>query len=123
MSTTINLFKNERDGKQFQAGEVIFHKGDVGDVMYAIQSGEVEITIDGSVIDTHGPGGIFGEMALIDAGPRSATAVAKTDCVLVPISQQRFEFLVQQTPHFATNVMRVMVERLRRHLSALAAGL
>jgi CRP/FNR family transcriptional regulator, cyclic AMP receptor protein len=123
MSTTINLFRNEPDGKPFQAGETIFSKGDVGDVMYAVQSGEVEITLDGSVIDTHGPGAIFGEMALIDDNPRSATATAKTDCVVVPISQQRFEFLVQQTPHFATNVMRVMVERMRRRLSALSAQL
>ncbi|HEU5100134.1 MAG TPA: Crp/Fnr family transcriptional regulator [Roseiflexaceae bacterium] len=63
-----------------------------------------------------GPGGIVGEMALIDDRPRSATAVAATDCRLVPIDERRFTFLVQQTPMFALAVMRVMAERLRRRL-------
>ena len=45
---------------------------------------------------------------------RSATAVAKTDCKLAPINQNRFKFLVQQTPHFALHLMQGMAERLRR---------
>ena len=61
-----------------------------------------------------GPGTIFGEMALIDLGPRSASAVAVTDCELVSIEKRRFWFLVQETPYFAETVMRVMAERLRR---------
>jgi CRP/FNR family cyclic AMP-dependent transcriptional regulator len=123
MSTTINLFRNEKDTLTFSAGQTIFSKGDPGDVMYAVQDGEVEIYVGEHLIDTHGPGGIFGEMAIIDAGPRSATAVAKTDCTIVPITQQRFEFLVQQTPRFAVNVMKVMAERLRKRMAALAAEL
>jgi CRP/FNR family cyclic AMP-dependent transcriptional regulator len=123
MSTTVNLFKTATDGRDYAAGEVIFSKGDPGEVMYVVQSGEVEIVLGDAVIDRHGPGAVFGEMALIDAGPRSATAVAATDCRIVPVNQQRFEFLVQQTPHFATTVMRIMVERLRRRMAALAADL
>lgn len=123
MSTTVNLFKTATDGRDYAAGKVIFSKGDPGDVMYVVQSGEVEILLDDVIIDRHGPGAVFGEMALIDAGPRSATAVAATDCRLVPVNQQRFEFLVQQTPHFATTVMRIMVERLRRRMAALTADL
>jgi CRP-like cAMP-binding protein len=56
---------------------------------------------------------IFGEMALIDDAPRSATAVAKTDVELVPISEKQFLFLVSQTPFFALKVMRVLARRLR----------
>jgi CRP-like cAMP-binding protein len=56
---------------------------------------------------------IFGEMALIDDEPRSATAVAITDVELVPVSEQQFLFLVSQTPHFALKVMRVLAQRLR----------
>ncbi len=123
MSTTINLFRHEKDTLSFVAGQTIFSKGDPGDVMYAVQEGEVAIYVGDIVIDVHGPGGIFGEMAIIDAGPRSATAVARSDVTLVPITQQRFEFLVQQTPHFAVNVMRVMAERMRRRLAALSAEL
>jgi len=53
-------------------------------------------------------------MAMVDGQPRTAAAVARTDCQLVPIDQKRFQFLVQQTPYFAIEVMRVLVERLRR---------
>ena len=53
-------------------------------------------------------------MALIEHAPRTATATAKTDCALVPISEKRFTFMVQQTPHFALQIMKVMAERLRR---------
>ena len=56
---------------------------------------------------------IFGEMALIDDEPRSATAVAITDVELVPISEKQFVFLVSQTPYFALKVMRVPAQRLR----------
>jgi CRP/FNR family cyclic AMP-dependent transcriptional regulator len=123
MTTTINLFRNEKDVRTYAAGETIFSKGDPGDVMLVVQAGEVAIYVGDAVIDTHGPGGIFGEMAIIDASPRSATAVAKTDCTVVPITPQRFEFLVQQTPRFAVNVMKVMAERLRRRMAALSAEL
>ena len=56
---------------------------------------------------------IFGEMALIDNEPRSATAVAITDVELVPISEKQFLFLVTQTPYFALKVMRILAQRLR----------
>ena len=56
---------------------------------------------------------IFGEMALIDNQPRSATAVAVTDVELVPVSEKQFLFLVGQTPYFALKVMRVLAQRLR----------
>ncbi|HXQ21148.1 MAG TPA: cyclic nucleotide-binding domain-containing protein, partial [Candidatus Acidoferrales bacterium] len=66
------------------------------------------------VVETMGPGGILGEMALIDQNPRSATAVAKTDCTLVPVNEARFKFLVKQVPAFSLEVMRVMASRLRK---------
>ena len=56
---------------------------------------------------------IFGEMALIDSEPRSATAMAITDVELVPISEKQFLFLVSQTPYFALKLMRVLAQRLR----------
>jgi CRP-like cAMP-binding protein len=52
-------------------------------------------------------------MALIDRRPRSATAIAKTDAHLVRIDERRFQFMVQQTPFFALEVMRTIVRRLR----------
>src|SRR5262245_8681860 len=96
------------------AGATIFAEGAPGDLMYVIKQGQVDVIIKGQLIETVGPEEIIGEMALIDRNPRSATAVAKTDCVLVPINEARFTYLVQQTPFFAIQVMRVMARRLRR---------
>lgn len=56
---------------------------------------------------------IFGEMALIDSEPRSATAIAVTDVELVAVSEKQFLFLVSQTPYFALKVMRILAQRLR----------
>ncbi|HEX9012002.1 MAG TPA: cyclic nucleotide-binding domain-containing protein [Anaerolineaceae bacterium] len=115
---TLDLFHNSTDTQNYAAGEVIFHQGDAGKLMYAVQEGTVEIKMGDRVIQTHGPGGIFGEMALIDDRPRSATAIAASDCRLVPIDERRFMFLVQQTPFFAVQVMRIMADRLRRLMTA-----
>lgn len=98
----------------FSRGEVIFAEGDKGDCMYVVRSGEVEIERDGKTIETLSGGGIFGEMALIDGSPRSATARAKTDAELAPINEKSFLFLVHETPFFAIAVMRTLAERLRR---------
>jgi len=98
----------------FKPGEVIFAKGDKGDKMYVIRSGEVEIERDGKVVESLSPGGIFGEMALIDGSPRAATARAKTSCEVAPITEKSFMFLVHETPFFAIAVMRTLAERLRR---------
>ena len=110
----VSIFRFADDFEAFTAGQEIFTAGQPGDMMYVVKEGEVNVVINGKVIDTVGPGGILGEMALIDKRPRSATAVAKTDCKLVSVNQERFQRLVQQTPHFAIQVMRVMAQRLRQ---------
>lgn len=112
--TTIDLFKNTKEFITIPAGQVIFQKGETANYMYAIIEGDVEISIDGKLVDITGVGGIVGEMALIDASPRSATATAKTECKLVPVDQKRFTYLVQQTPYFSINVMKIMIERIRK---------
>jgi len=98
----------------FSPGKVIFSKGEAGDLMYVVIEGQAQIMIDGNVLEVVGSGGILGEMALIDAGPRSAAAVAKTQCVLVPLDERRFNHLVGNKPEFALHVMRVLANRLRR---------
>ncbi|HVT44281.1 MAG TPA: cyclic nucleotide-binding domain-containing protein [Thermoanaerobaculia bacterium] len=112
--TKIDLFRNDRTVVTFQPGETIFSAGDRGEVMYYIKEGEVDIIVDEDLVFTESEGDIFGEMALLDHSPRSATAVAKTACTLVPVDERRFLFLVQQTPFFSIQVMRIMAERLRR---------
>ena len=117
---TVDLFHAEdTELVFFHAGQQIFREGEPGEVMYVVHDGEVELHVRGQLVDALGPGGVLGEMALIERAPRSATATAKTDCTLVPIPEKRFMFMVQQTPHFALQIMKVIADRLRRMDSRL----
>jgi len=112
---TVDLFRAEdTEIVSFGAGQTIFREGDAGDLMYVVQDGEVDLRVKGKLVEALGPGGVLGEMALIEHAPRTATATAKTDCSLVPIAEKRFSFMVQHTPHFALQIMKVMADRLRR---------
>jgi CRP/FNR family transcriptional regulator, cyclic AMP receptor protein len=108
------LFEHASDAKPVAAGTTIFNAGDERDFMYAVLEGQVDIIVNGRVVETVESGGIFGEMALICKDKRTATAIARTDAKLVAVDERRFLFLVQQTPNFALHVMRVLSDRLRR---------
>jgi CRP/FNR family cyclic AMP-dependent transcriptional regulator len=95
-------------------GDVVFKGGDPPDNMYVVVSGEVEIQLGEAVIETVPQGGTFGEMALIDGSPRSATVIAKTAAEVAAIDKRTFILLVDEMPYFAIFVMRNMVDRLRR---------
>ena len=110
----INVFRNESNFQILEAGTVIFKRGDPSDFMYAVLEGEVEIIVEDKVVATVGSGSLFGEMALIDNGPRSATAQVKSSAKVVPVDKRRFMFMIQQTPFFALQVMQLMAERIRK---------
>ena len=105
--------------REFKAGEVIFKEGDAAAEFFVIQRGKVEIRLGNRLLGTLGDHDIFGEMALIDAAPRSATAIAATDVKLVPVGEKQFLFLVSRTPYFALKVMRVLARRLRAQNSVV----
>ena len=105
--------------RDFKAGDVIFRQGDLAQELFIIQSGEVEIRLGNRVLETLPQYSIFGEMALIDNAPRSATAVAASDAKLVPVSEKQFLFLISNTPYFALKVTRVLAERLRAQNKAI----
>jgi len=105
--------------RAYNAGDVIFRQGDKAEELFVIQSGTVEIRLGNRLLDTLPERSIFGEMALIDGAPRSATAIAATDVKLVPVGEKQFLFLVSRTPHFALNVMRAVARRLRATNDAL----
>lgn len=111
---TFEILRREPDVRSFKQGEAIFNEGDPADCMFAVVEGAVDIVIKGAVVEHIGAGGVFGEMALIDAKPRSAAAVAATDCQIAAINEKRFLRLVEQLPRFALQIMRVITERLRR---------
>jgi CRP/FNR family cyclic AMP-dependent transcriptional regulator len=111
----INIFDHATTFEPYKAGEEIFSANDVGNTMYVVLEGELDILINDKVVETASVGSIIGELALIEPDHRrSATVVAKTDCKLVSVDEKRFKFLVQQTPFFALEVMQVMADRLRR---------
>ncbi len=97
----------------FTDGGVIFVKGDRGEYAYLVRSGEVEIRGAGHALEVVGPGGLFGEMALIDGAPRSASAVASKATELVAIDRPTFVRLVREVPDFAIKVMQILALRLR----------
>jgi CRP/FNR family transcriptional regulator, cyclic AMP receptor protein len=113
MGVKLDMF-SETNPKVCEAGEAIFREFDMGSEMYVVLEGQVEIMIGDKVVETLGPGEPFGEMALIDQAPRTATALAKTPCKLAVITEKRFLFMVAQTPHFALQIMKVMADRLRK---------
>lgn len=114
--TEINLFRHAENAVDLEPGEIVFAQGEDGNVMYAVIDGVVEIEVDGRVIDRAEAGGIFGEMALVSGGQRSATARASTAARVAPVGEKQFLLMVEHTPHFALKVMRVMAERLRQRM-------
>jgi len=96
------------------AGEVICEQGALGDQLYLIVEGEVEVTRDDKRLAVLGPGDCFGEMAILDDSPRSATVRARTEVALIATARTDFKDLLQLHPALARGIIAVLVERLRR---------
>lgn len=107
-------FHYASDLEVYPAGQTIFQAGEEGDRMYVVAEGRVEVRVGAAVVEHIDAGGIFGEMALLDARTRSATAVAAEECRLLPVDEAFFLHLVQQSPRFSLKVMKTMADRLRR---------
>jgi CRP-like cAMP-binding protein len=107
------LSNNAQRTVSVPADAVVFQEGDPGDEMFGIVEGEIQLCTTDRVVANLGVDDVFGEMALVDSSPCSATAVATTDTVLAVIDRHRFLFLVQETPMFALQVMSAMADRFR----------
>jgi CRP/FNR family cyclic AMP-dependent transcriptional regulator len=98
----------------FQQGAAILAEGQKGLLMYAVVEGRVCVSIGGQAVERLGPGGVFGEAALLDASAtRIADAAAETDCSLQPISRTAFLELVKMSPQFAHMMLTSLAGRLR----------
>jgi CRP-like cAMP-binding protein len=98
----------------FDRGKSIVQEGQMGLRMYVVIEGRVAVSMfGGGVIERLGPGGAFGELALIEQTPRLASVVADTDCRLLPISRAAFLLLIKTSPEFAASLLGPLAERLR----------
>ncbi len=113
----VGVFAGAKETREVPAGTVIFEEGSTGEEMFGIISGQVELRMTNGHAFTLGPDDTFGEMAMVDASARSATAVAVEDCSVAVIDKHRFLFLITETPMFALQVMASLAERLRAALS------
>ncbi len=108
----------ETNIKTFEAGEVIFKEGDKGQIMYILVEGSVEIRkkVEGGetvlkLVKT--PNEFFGEMAIIDARPRSATAITSQKSKLIAVDESVFENMVLTNPKFALTIIKTLSARIR----------
>ncbi len=96
-----------------KAGEILFTKGERGDRMYLVKSGQIDVKVEERLLETIGPGELLGEMALIDQSHRSATAVASVESEVIGINEGRFLRLIEKQPGFALELLRIVCRRLR----------
>ena len=114
MGSFLHYFQHARTVITLAPGETLFAEGEAGDVIYGLLEGDIGLMIGDRQIDQVGPGALIGEMALVDKSPRSASAIALTECRLAEVDQRQFLFMVHESPMFALDVIREMGARLRR---------
>jgi CRP/FNR family cyclic AMP-dependent transcriptional regulator len=95
------------------AGRVLIHQGKPGSEFFIIVSGKANVSARGKRARTLGPGSGFGEMSLLDQGPRSATVTAQSDMYLLVLDSRSFFSLIDEVPSVASKIFRVMAARLR----------
>jgi CRP-like cAMP-binding protein len=102
---------------RYQQDDAIMREGQAGIVMYIVKEGRVTITFGGNAVESVGPGGCFGEMALVDQSPRTASATAEQWCELLAVDRASLLEAIRQHPAIAMAMLRAIAERLR-HMNA-----
>jgi CRP-like cAMP-binding protein len=99
---------------RYDRESLIMKEGQAGVLMYVVLEGRVAVTIQGKLVERVGPGGVFGEMALVERTPRLASAVAETGCTLLAINRNTFLNLVRASPDFGVALLGAVGERARQ---------
>ncbi len=110
LSELAPLMKEE----QLEADTIIFEENDPGDCMYIILSGKISIKKGGQELAVLKENEVFGELSLLDNEPRSASAIAKTDCMLYKIDHEPFYELLDTRPEIARGFIKILCNRLRQ---------
>ncbi len=105
------------DEVDMDAGEPVFKEGDLGDSLYLIVGGKVKIHRGPSEIAVLGERQVFGEMALLDSEPRSASATAVSDVTMLRILQEDFADILAEKSEIAQGIIKVLSRRLRGQLN------
>jgi CRP-like cAMP-binding protein len=121
---SLNLFKDTPENiladlaplmkeMQYEQGIEIFKEGETGDCMYIIQQGNIKIHKGNTMLAILKEKEVFGELSLLDADTRSASATADTDCILYKIDQEPFYELMDERPEVAKGFIKILCQRLR----------
>jgi len=121
---SLNLFKETPENiladlaplmkeMQYEQGTEIFKEGETGDCMYIIQQGNIKIHKGNTTLAILKEKEVFGELSLLDADTRSASATADTDCILYKIDQEPFYELMDERPEVAKGFIKILCQRLR----------
>ena len=121
---SLNLFKDTPENiladlaplmkeMQYEQGSEIFKEGETGDCMYIIQQGNIKIHKGNTTLAILKEKEVFGELSLLDADTRSASATADTDCTLYKIDQEPFYELMDERPEVAKGFIKILCQRLR----------
>jgi len=128
-AVAVESFKSAGIAEHIEQGKPVFVEAERtggmlagSDRMFLLLDGEVTVSVRNTVIATFGKGEIIGEMASISQLPRSATAVAKTDCSVISLDQKQFQNAVEKLPEFVLMLMNILISRLRETISKLTSG-
>jgi len=121
---SLNLFKDTPENiladlaplmkeMEYELGTEIFKEGDTGDCMYIIQQGNIKIHKGNTTLAILKEKEVFGELSLLDADTRSASATTETDCILYKIDQEPFYELMDERPEVAKGFIKILCQRLR----------
>jgi CRP-like cAMP-binding protein len=115
---TLNALAAAMTERHAETGQAIFLQGDPGTSLFAVLAGQVRIVVGGTdgrehVLRVATPGDVFGEIAVLDNQPRTADAIAATNCRLLVLDRRRLLALMEQQPAIAINLLAVLCDRLR----------
>ena len=125
---TLALCAKELQHRRFRRAETIFHQGDPGDALHVVRSGSVRIVLpspsgrEDAILVTLGPGEFFGELAILDGRPHSATVIAAEPTETLVLRRDAFDRLLDEQPVMARALLAALADELRRltgHVEAL----
>jgi CRP-like cAMP-binding protein len=112
-ASELRKIRSSLDEVEVPAGKVLVEEGRIGMEFFIIVSGVAAVTREGKKVATLGPGGHFGELALLDRRPRSASIVSETEMDLLVLSQRQFNSLLTSVPTISRKMLAAMASRLR----------